>query len=132
MTTKKYLRVAFIDGVGLDAEAADRCAHLGAVPRRIAALQPSIAAMPASSRMMLTIDHIAAEVLIVLPTSGSCGQLLVYESPALAGGRSRRPGDQKKKRGERLALGLLGRAPSVIAYCSRSLASVGSVPNRPS
>jgi hypothetical protein len=37
----------------------------------------SIAAMPASSRMMLAIDHIAAEVVIVLPTSGSCGQLLV-------------------------------------------------------
>jgi hypothetical protein len=97
------------------------------------ALQPSIAAMPASSRMMLTIDHIAAECRIVLPTSGSCGQLLVYESPALAG-RSvvAAHADQKKNAVSAWRLGLLGRAPSVIAYWSRSLASVGSVPNRPS
>jgi hypothetical protein len=42
-------------------------------------------------------------VRIVLPTSGSCGQLLVYESPALAGGRSSPPRRPEEERGQRLA-----------------------------
>jgi hypothetical protein len=33
--------------------------------------------MPANSRMTLATDHIAAEPVMVLPTIGSCGQLLV-------------------------------------------------------
>jgi hypothetical protein len=47
---------------------------------------------------MLTIDHIAADVDSVLPTSGSCGQLLVYDRP-VSPGRSvaAAQADQKKK-----------------------------------
>jgi hypothetical protein len=47
---------------------------------------------------MLAIDHIAAEPVMVLPTSGSCGQLLVYEMP-VSPGRSvdAAHDDQKKK-----------------------------------
>ncbi len=77
MTTKKYLRVAFIDGVIFapsSGSACGTCASGSSWPRPCS---QSIAAMPASSRMMLTIDHIAAEGVMVLPTSGSCGQLLV-------------------------------------------------------
>ena len=78
MTTKKYLRVAFIDGVApapSSGSAAGRLRLVFVLRRRLCS--HSIAAMPASSRMMLTIDHMAADVVIVLPTSGSCGQLLV-------------------------------------------------------
>ena len=89
--------------------------------------------MPASSRMTLTIDHMAADVDIVLPTRGSCGQLLVYE-------RSVSPGrlvtaaqdDQKKNAASAWRSTFPGSAPSVIAYCSRSFASDGSVPKSPS
>ena len=78
MTTKKYLRVAFIDGVALAPSSGSALPAPWPLPRACCApCSHSIAAMPASSRMMLTIDHIAAEVDIVLPTSGSCGQLLV-------------------------------------------------------
>ena len=47
---------------------------------------------------MLTIDQIAALPGSVLPTMGSCGQLLVYESP-VSPGRSVEAdhADQKKK-----------------------------------
>src|SRR5512146_2889784 len=87
MTAKKYLRVAFIDGVAL-APSSGSAAGTLASPSSVSALcSHSIAAMPASSNTMLTIDHMAAEVDIVLPTSGSCGQLLVYES-SVSPGRS--------------------------------------------
>ena len=74
---KKYLRVAFIEGVALAPSSGSAAGTFASSSCLLAPCSHSIAAMPASSRMMLTIDHIAADVDIVLPTSGSCGQLLV-------------------------------------------------------
>ena len=47
---------------------------------------------------MLTIDHIAAESVIVLPTSGSCGQLLVYERSVSPGRSVAAAHDVQKKK----------------------------------
>src|SRR5688572_3609173 len=85
MTTKKYLRVAFIEGVAL---APSSGSALGTCAGSSCGSRPcshSIAAMPANSSTMLTIDHTAADGDRVLPTSGSCGQLLVYERPVSPG-----------------------------------------------
>ena len=82
---------------------------------------------------MLTIDQIAAESVIVLPTSGSCGQLLVYESPVSPGRSVVAAHEVQKKNAARACRSArTGSAPSVIAYCSRNLASDGSLPNRAS
>src|SRR6185436_6857562 len=98
ITTKKYLRVAFIEGVALAPSSGSALGTSAGSSCASPLCSQSIAAMPASSRMMLAIDHIAAEVVIVLPTSGSWGQLLVYERP-VSPGRSvvAAQADQKKK-----------------------------------
>src|SRR2546423_5204186 len=79
MTTKKYLRVARIDGVATAPSSGSFGSGWAACSWPVLPCTHSIAAIAASSRMMLTIDQIAAESDIVLPTIGSCGQLLVYE-----------------------------------------------------
>jgi len=82
---------------------------------------------------MLTIDHMAAEVDILLPTSGSCGQLLVYESSVSPGRLVAAAHEvQKKNAVSAWRSALSGSAPSVIAYWPRRTASAGSVPNRSS
>src|SRR6476661_1119674 len=86
-TAKKYLRVAFIDGVAATPSSGSAWGGTASGSCLPAPCSHSMAAMPASSRMMLAIDHMAAEVVMVLPTSGSGGQLLVYERP-LSPGRS--------------------------------------------
>jgi len=117
MTAKKYLRVAFIDGVALAPSSGSVFGTAAWSSCASPLCSQSIAAMPASSSTMLTIDHIAAEVLIVLPTSGSCGQLLVYERP-VSPGRSvvAAQADQKKKAASALRCSPSGSAPDVIAY----------------
>src|SRR4051812_49251010 len=85
MTAKKYLRVAFIDGVATTFTNGSLASGFVAGSWPVLPCTHSIAAMPPSNRTMLTIDQTAAESVIVLPTSGSCGQLLVYETPASFG-----------------------------------------------
>src|SRR5437762_6373351 len=119
MTEKKYLRIAFIDGV---ATAPSKGSAFGGSASSSCARPPwnhSIAAIPASSRMMLTIDHIAALPVIVLPTSGSCGQLLVYER-SVSPGRSVAAAHevQKKNAASASRSAFAGKMPSVIAYWS--------------
>src|SRR5206468_13000845 len=82
----------------------------------------TIVAMPAMSRMMLATVHIAALPGSVLPTMGSCGQLLVYETPLWLG-RSVEAAqdDQKKNPASALRSAGLGSAFAVIAYFSRRL-----------
>ena len=67
---------------------------------------------------------------MVLPTSGSCGQLLVYER-LVSPGRSVAADqeDQKKKAVSACRSLASGSAFSCIAYCSRSLTSDWSLPN---
>src|SRR5262245_29813513 len=85
ITTKKYLRVAFMDGVATAFSSGSRAGVLGSGASACAVWYHAMPAIPARSRMMLAIDHMAADVVSRLPTSGSCGQLLVYDSPVSPG-----------------------------------------------
>ena len=76
-TAKKYLRTAFIEGVAATPSIGSALGGTACSSCLPAPCSHSMAAMAASSRITLTIDHIAAELVMVLPTSGSCGQLLV-------------------------------------------------------
>src|SRR4051812_35746064 len=78
-TTKKYLRVARIDGVATALTSGSLRGTAGSGSSACHEWNHTMPAMPASSRMMLAIVHIEAVPVSVLPTSGSCGQLLVYE-----------------------------------------------------
>jgi len=130
MTTKKYFAVARMEAVGANCASGSRCGGAGVGASGCAMCHQIIAAMPAISRIMLTTVHIALPLVRVLPTSGSCGQLLVYESPC-SPGRSvaADQADQKKNAAmARRSLGL-GSALSGIAYCSRSRVSAGASPN---
>src|SRR5947208_9468537 len=80
-TTKKYLRVAFIDGVATALISGSDAGVAGGAVSACAPWNHTIPAMPAISSTIEAIDHIALPAVSVLPTSGSCGQLLVYERP---------------------------------------------------
>ena len=124
---KKYLRVRLHRRRGLGAEQRVGRRHLRCVfvARRGRAATASRQCRPAARRCS-TIDHIAAEVDILLPTSGSCGQLLVYERLGFARTVGRRgPGGPEEERGERLAVRLSGNVPSVIAYWPRRIGKRG-------
>ncbi len=130
MTAKKYLRVAFIDGVATTLRNGSAGSGLASSSCLPLPCSHSIAAMPASSRMMLTIDHMAASLVMVLPTSGSCGQLLVYDTSVSPGRSVAAAHDvQKKNAASASRSAWSGSAPVAIAYWSRSVASDGSVPN---
>ena len=77
MTAKKYLRVAFIEAVATTPSSGSAVGGWASGSCLLPPCSQSIAAMAASSSTMLTIDQMAAESVILLPTSGSCGQLLV-------------------------------------------------------
>src|SRR5215813_12242027 len=85
MTTKKYFAVARMDAVGASWASGSRFGGVGAGPSGCALYHQIIAAMPEISRMMLTTVHMALPSVRTFPTSGSCGQLLVYESPCSPG-----------------------------------------------
>ena len=55
-------------------------------------------AMPPIRRMIDAIDHSAEDGVIVLPTIGSCGQLLVYEWPVSPGRSVADDHDDQKKK----------------------------------
>src|SRR5579871_1593248 len=133
ITTKKYLRVALIDGVATALSKGSFAAACGSGGSLCAAWYQIIAAMAAINRMIDAMLHMAAEVVIALPTSGSYGQLLVYERP-VSPGRSVQVdhADQKKKAVNALRCTASGSAPLAMAYCSRRSANAGSLPNRPS
>src|SRR3954471_23375435 len=122
ITTKKYLRVAFMEGVATAFTSGSRCGVAGSGSSGCAPWYQTIVAMPAMSRMMLATVHIAALPGSVLPTIGSCGQLLVYESPPWFG-RSVEAAhdDQKKNPASALRSAGFGSALDVIAYFSRRL-----------
>ena len=78
ITAKKYLRVAFIDGVA----SAEQRIGLAAARRSASSLPApcshSMAAMPAEQQHHADDrPHGRPPSVSVLPTSGSCGQLLV-------------------------------------------------------
>lgn len=133
ITAKKYLRVAFIEGVACAPSSGSAWGGAASSSCLPAPCSHSMAAMPASSRMTDTIDHIAAEVVMVLPTSGSCGQLLVYDRPG-SPGRSVAAAQalQKKNAVSAARSSAAGTSPSRIAYCSRSFATEAESPNRAS
>src|SRR6478752_6860969 len=115
ITMKKYLRVAFIEGVATAFTSGSRCGIAGSGSSACALWYQIIAAIPAISRMIEAIDHMAALPGSVLPTIGSCGQLLVYErfdSP----GRSVEAAqeDQKKNPASALRSRALGSAFAVM------------------
>src|SRR5690349_5970746 len=118
ITTKKYLRVAFIDGVATALNSGSAPGAGGSEGSVRAVLYPIIAAMPAISRMIEAIDHNALPVVNTFPTSGSCGQLLVYDKP-VSPGRSVAAAqeDQKKNAVSAARCSTSGSALSVIAYC---------------
>src|SRR5262245_17014018 len=129
ITTKKYLRVAFIDGVATTSISGSCAGAFGSGISACAVWYQAMPAIPASSRMMLAIDHIAAVVVSSLPTSGSCGQLLVYDSP-VSPGRSvvADQADQKKNPASALRSSARGSAFVVMAYCSRKVSSAAASP----
>ena len=78
MTTAAYFHTARIEGVSsilLKGSSAAGSGGISFLSRNI--LYQTRAPTPAMSRMMLATLHSAAPVVSVLPTSGSCGQLLV-------------------------------------------------------
>ncbi len=78
MTTKKYLRTAFMDGVATRARSGSFFGGAdGSAGSWFTEWYQSIPAMPAMRSTMLTMDQIEAEAGRTLPTMGSCGQLLV-------------------------------------------------------
>ena len=77
ITAKKYLRVAFLEGVAMAPSSGSALGGCASASCFWLPCSHSMAAMAARSRTMLTIDQTAAELVMVLPTSGSCGQLLV-------------------------------------------------------
>src|SRR5215510_5629134 len=111
MTTKKYLAVAFIEGLGTALRSGSRFGTTGSGASGRALWYHTMPAMPASSRMTLAMVHIEAAPDSVLPTAGSCGQLLVYESP-VSPGRSVAAdhADQKKNAASALRSSARGRA----------------------
>src|SRR5690349_24044394 len=121
ITMKKYLRVAFIDGVATALTSGSRCGTEGSGSSGWRDWNHTMPASAPMSRMMLAIDHIAAPLVSVLPTRGSCGQLLVYERPS-SPGRSvdAAHDDQKKKPASALRSAAFGSALAVMAYFSRS------------
>src|SRR6478752_3922684 len=124
ITTKKYLRVAFMDGVATAFTSGSRSGTRGSGSSACDVWYQTMPAMPASRRMIEATVHIAAPPVSWLPTRGSCGQLLVYESPGLPG-RSVEAAhdDQKKKAVSAVRSRALGRALGVMAYFSRSVSS---------
>ena len=76
-TTQKYLTVAFCDGVGVEPRSGSDAGGSTSGSCSWRACQNAIAPMPASSIMMLTPVQTTASPVGRLPTSGSCGQLLV-------------------------------------------------------
>ena len=131
-TTAKYLRVAFIDGVAFSLNSGSSLGGFGSASSGCAAWKNTMPAMAPIMTMMLATDQMPAPAVGVLPTRGSCGQLLVYDRP-VSPGRSvaAAQDDQKKKPVSAVRSSAAGREPALIAYCSRSLSSFGSVPNRP-
>ncbi len=87
ITTKKYLRVARIEGVAAAFTSGSRSGTFGSGASACAVWYHTMPAMPAISRMMLAIVQSEAVPVSSLPTIGSCGQLLVYDRP-LSPGRS--------------------------------------------
>jgi hypothetical protein len=77
MTTKKYLRTAFMEGVAASAMSGSCGGAAGSAGSWLAAWYQSMPAMPAMRSTMLTKVQIEAEAGSTLPTMGSCGQLLV-------------------------------------------------------
>ena len=77
-TTQKYLMVARCDGVGTHLPERVRRGQLAVVSSCFCeAYHQTMPQIPASSMMMLTPVHITLSPVGLLPTSGSCGQLLV-------------------------------------------------------
>ena len=76
-TTQKYLTVAFCDGVGVEPSSGSEAGGSTSSSCSCRACQNAITPMPASSMMMLTPVQTTASPVGRLPTSGSCGQLLV-------------------------------------------------------
>src|SRR5512141_2341187 len=117
ITTKKYLRVAFIEGVAIALIRGSLAGALGSSSSACAVWYHTMPAMPAMSRMIDAIDHSALLEVISLPTSGSCGQLLVYDVP-VSPGRSVAAdhADQKKNALSALRSSARGSALSDMAY----------------
>jgi hypothetical protein len=132
-TTKKYLRVAFMDGVATTFSRGSRAGTCGSASSAWAVWYQTMPAIPASSRITLAMVHMAAEPGSVLPTRGSCGQLLVYERPC-SPGRSVAAAQevQKKKPASALRSTALGSKSRPMAYFSRNASWDAAAPNRAS
>src|SRR5688572_14397866 len=86
-TTQKYLIVARCDGVATAPSRGSRSGTAsGAGSCLRAAYHHAMPPTAARSRITLTPVHTSASGVTVLPTSGSCGQLLVYVT--VSSGRS--------------------------------------------
>ena len=117
ITAKKYLRVAFIEGVATTLRNGSAGSGAASSSCLLLPCSHSMAAIPPSSSTMLTIDHMAAPPVMVLPTSGSCGQLLVYEMSVSPGRSAAAAHDVQKKNAARASRSAAsGSTPVAMAY----------------
>src|SRR6188508_172252 len=98
VTTQKYLSVAFCDGVERAPNNGSAAGGDGSlVSGFFDACQKVSAPIPASSARMLTPLQTTESLVGRLPTSSSCGQLLVYETSSFGRLVVAAQADQKKK-----------------------------------
>jgi hypothetical protein len=119
-TTQKYLTTARCDGVATDARSGSFAGASGSGScSRWDAWYEAINPMPASSMMMLTPVQTTVSAVGRLPTSGSCGQLLVYVTVSPGRFVDAAHDVQKKNADSLRRLSGSVSAPAGIAYSSR-------------